>query len=908
MSIKPGMRIGPYDVTAPLGEGGMGVVFRARDARLQRDVALKLLPDHFANDADRLTRFQREAQVLAALNHPNIAQIYGLEQSGASSCIVMELVEGETLAERLKRGPLSIDDTIQIAKQIAEALEAAHERGIVHRDLKPANIKLAPDGKVKVLDFGLAKALNDDDVDRGLSHSPTKVSGSMAGAVIGTAAYRSPEQARGKTIDARTDIWSFGCVTYELLTERQEFEGETATDIIAKILEGRPQWDRLPAETPVPIRLLLEAALNKDPKQRLLHIGGSRVFLNRTSASTELLPATVARRADAWRPGLMAALAVALLGALVPASLYFFRAPSEATEMRFEITAPGFFRTVGAAASTLAISPNGRLIAYIAKSEGNRAIWIRPIGILTAHVLAGTENADDLFWSPDSRYVGFRADRTLKKIDISGGPPTVLGPAQTLAGSGGAWNRNGIILFSGGEPGTPGIVRIPSGGGNITRLTTPQPGKEFGHYRPQFLPDGNHFVYHTFELGPPPTVTSYLTSLDSKEPARQLTRMEANPGEARPAQFVEPGYWMFIRNGILMAQAFDLKRLELSGEPVAVAEGVGSFAASDNGIVTYAQSVNAQQQPIAQPLQGFNRKGESLGKVGSPGDLGGLKLSADGRHVAVHVVTAGVTDVWVIDLDRGVPNRLTFDPSLDGWPIWEPDGNRIVFATSRGGGVLPNKLFRKSSSGVGTEEMLYAGPAEEALIARDISSDGRYVIFDNAKLNDLKLDILAMPLTGDKKPFTYLHSSFNNTQPQLSPDGRWLAYSTNESGSYQIVVRTFPDPNGGRWQVTANGGMEPRWRRDGRELYYVALDGKLMAVPIRPHSTFQADQATTLFQTPLTFPTSIPFPIRYDVTADGKRFLMTVPANTSESSAPAALMNPAPIVAIVNWTAAFRKK
>src|SRR5499426_139686 len=288
MSIKPGMRIGPYDVTAPLGEGGMGVVFRALDTKLHREVALKLLPDHFANDADRLTRFQREAQVLAALNHPNIAQIYGLEQSGASSCIVMELVEGETLAERLKRGPLSIDDTIQIAKQIAEALEAAHERGIVHRDLKPANIKLAPDGKVKVLDFGLAKALNDDDVDSGLSHSPTKVSGSMAGVVMGTAAYMSPEQARGKPIDARTDIWAFGCVTYEMLTARQAFAGETATDIIAKILEGQPQWDRLPAETPVPIRLLLEAALNKDPKQRLLHIGGSRVFLNRTAASTEL--------------------------------------------------------------------------------------------------------------------------------------------------------------------------------------------------------------------------------------------------------------------------------------------------------------------------------------------------------------------------------------------------------------------------------------------------------------------------------------------------------------------------------------------------------------------------------------------------------------------------------------------
>jgi Tol biopolymer transport system component len=556
----------------------------------------------------------------------------------------------------------------------------------------------------------------------------------------------------------------------------------------------------------------------------------------------------------------------------------------------------------------MAISPDGRLIAYIANSESKTAIWIRPIGTLTAHVLAGTENADDVFWSPDARYVGFRADQILKKIDVTGGPPTVLGPASAATGPGGTWNRDGVILFSGGELGRTGIVRISSSGGNITRLTTSQSGKEFGHYVPQFLPDGNHFVYHAFALDSPPTLMSYVTSLDSKEPARLLMRMEADRTGTRPPRFVAPGYWVFLRNGILMVQSFDLKRLELTGEPVAVAENVSSFAASDNGVLIYAKRVNTSQQPLAQQLQWFDRKGNVTGKVASPGDLGGPRLSPDGRHLAFFLMTAGNTDTWVVDLDRGVANRLTFAPGIDAWPLWEPDGSHIVFATSREGGALPNKLFRKSASGVGTEEKLYAGPAEEALVARDVSSDGRYVIFDNTNLNNLIFDVLAMPLSGDKKPFTYLHSSFNNTQPQFSPDGRWVAYSTNESGSYQIVVRTFPDPNGGRWQVTANGGMEPRWRRDGRELYYVALDGKLMAVPIRPGSAFQADQATPLFQTPLTFPTFTPFPIRYDVTADGQRFLMSVSANTPESSAPAALTNPTPIVAIVNWTAAFQKK
>jgi Tol biopolymer transport system component len=895
MSIKPGMRVGPYDVTAPLGQGGMGVVFRARDNRLQRDVALKVLPDHFAGDADRLSRFQREAQVLASLNHPNIAQIYGLEQAGVSNCIVMELVEGETLADRLKRGPLPLDDATQIAKQIVEALEAAHERGIVHRDLKPANIKLTPDGKVKVLDFGLAKAFAEGGADSSLSHSPTKVSGSIAGVVMGTAAYMSPEQARGKVVDARTDIWAFGCVLFEMLTARQTFAGETATDVIARILEGQPQWDRLPAETPIPIRLLLEAALNKDAKQRLQHIGGSRVFLNRSSTSLDLPRPAVAHSAGTRRvwPA-SAALAIVLVAAIVPTVLYFLRSPADAMEMRFEISAPA----LGSRGLSIAVSPDGRLIAYIAASEGKMAIWIRPIGSLTARVLAGTENADQVFWSPDGRNLGFTADGKLKRVDVSGGSPTILGQSGPIGG--GAWSRAGDIIFTGASSIAAGISRIAAGGGNIEQITTPDASRaEVGHIGAQFLPDGRHFTYHAFSPGSPPKFTTYIGSLDSKEPPRLLMTADATaaPPPAGMPTYVEPGYMMFARAGTLMAQPFDVRRFEFTGEPAAVAEGVLGFAASDNGVLIYQKAVGAGLQQ----LQWIDRAGAAKGNVGPPADYWqGLELSPDGRRVAFSMLTAGDIEVWVLDLERGVPNRLTFEPGFDNGPLWESDGSRLVWGTSRDGGAVTNKFYRKSSSGVGTEEKLYAGSPDEATYSGDLSLDGRHLVFLHNSVARFVHAIWYLPLSGDRKPVTYLDTAFSNIQPQLSPDGRWLAYATNESGTYQIVVRTFPDPNGGRWQVTANGGIEPRWRRDGRELYYIGPDGKLMAVPISAGNVFQTEAAIPLFQTPFTQLAGIPYPIRYDVSADGQRFLMTVPADNALSATP--------IVAIVNWTAALRKQ
>jgi len=643
--------------------------------------------------------------------------------------------------------------------------------------------------------------------------------------------------------------------------------------------------------------------LSKDAKERLPHIGAARVFLSRPYSSAALPKQHVTPTPRARRGWVVAGvLAIVLVGALVPAALYFFRAPVDAAEMRFEITLPPQWTARG----PVSISPDGQIIAYIADSESKSAIWIRPIGTIASRLLAGTDNALDLFWSADGHYLGFKADGNLKKIDIAGGPATIVAKASNAPG--GAWNQDGVILFPGGESGLPGLERSSSGGGNVTTLTTPDGSKqEVGHFDPQFLPDGRHFIFTAFAPGTPPQFRSYIASLESKDKLREFMVMDGT-ASSFPPRLVAPGYMMFVRNGTLMAQPFDTRRLELTGEPAAVAEGVASFAASANGVVVY-QKASDVSQLAGRQLQWFDRKGNAQAKIGGPAQYGeGLKLSPDGHRVAFGMFTADTNEeIWIIDLDRSVPNRLTFNAGLDNGPVWEPDGAHIVFDGSGSGAqsVIPNKLQRKSASGVGTEELLYQGPADLGFLALDVSSDGRYLIFNSAKVGPLIFEIWAMPLSGDKKPFPYLQNSFNNVQAQLSPDGRWLAYSTNESGTYQIVIRTFPDPNGGRWQVTANGGMEPRWRKDGRELYYLALDGKLMAVPIHSGNVFQADQPAELFQTPLT-PSSVPFPIRYDIAANGQRFLMLVPANTGSTRTAAA--NSAPIVAIVNWTAALHKK
>jgi serine/threonine protein kinase len=898
MSITVGTQIGPYQVTSPLGEGGMGVVFRARDTRLQRDVAIKLLPDHFADDSDRLSRFQREAQVLASMNHPNIAQIYGLEQAGASTCIVMELVDGETLAQKIERGPIPIEQAIPIANQIIDALEAAHERNVVHRDLKPANIKLTGDGQVKVLDFGLAKALGDDDAQIALSHSPTKVSGSMAGIVLGTAAYMSPEQAKAKAVDARTDIWAFGCVLYEMLTVKQAFAGETTTEIIAKVLEREPDWQQIPSGTPQAIRLLLETLLAKDSKRRLRSIVDARPFLSARAQPEVATPPMPTHHKERHVWIVTAILAVLLLAALVPTALNLTHKQAEAPEMQFEIPVSSSFNN-----AALSLSPDGQRIAYTGISDGKKGIWIRPLSALTAQVVPGTENGDFPFWSPDSHYLGFVADGRLKKVNIAGGPVTTIGSDFSECET---WNSDGTILCSSAAR---GIVRVSDSGGGSTGITTPDVKLgEIGHFRPQFLPDGRHFLYTSTSSGQTSStfnITLYAGSLDSREKTKILD-LAYGPFDEVP-RYVSPGYLLYTRSGNLMSQPFDAKSLKVAGEPVAVAEHAGTLAASDKALVFWKVSPT----PLAtsqKQLTWFDRKGNSVGKVAAPAMYyGDVEISPDGHKAVATVTGANQTssDLWAIDLDRGVPSRFTFDATINNGPAWAPDGSRIVFSSSRAGGVVPNKIFEKVVNGAGTENLVYAfSSPDDALYVEDWSRNGQYVLFEKTHLSNLTMDLWYLPLSGDKKPTAYLESPFNKVQAKLSPDGQLVAYATNESGMYQVVVYTFPDPRE-KWQVTANGGVEPRWRKDGRELYYLGLDGKLMAVPILSTSPFSPGEPIALLQTPLTLP-NLPFPTRYDVSADGKRFLMSVPVKPA--SAEAANDPTPPLVVVLNWTNLLKKK
>ncbi len=879
MAITPGTRIGPYEVTSQLGEGAMGVVLRARDTKLLRDVALKVLPDHFADDPDRLSRLQREAQLLASVNHPNIAQIYGLEQVGNAGCIVMELVEGETLAEKLKSGPFALDEAVGIAKQIAEALVAAHERGIVHRDLKPANIKLTPNGTVKVLDFGLAKTLGSRSAETALSMMPTKIDSSIAGAVTGTIAYMSPEQARGKEVDARTDIWAFGCVLYEMLTGRQAFHGETFTDTIAKIVTGQPDLDLLPPEVPSSIRLLLAATLNKSTPQRLQHIGDMRLFLDQKffpAATPTAVSEVQASRGKLWT---IAAFVVGLAVALIFAAFYI-RSGSrpDAPQMRFDLQLPAYVGGVS-------VSPNGQRVAYVAQPpDDNRALWIRPVAVDAPQKLAGTDKlSGGAVWSPDSRYIAFIGDGKLKKIDVATGGIQVLSDVAGT-GPGASWNRDGVIIFVQKNV----IVRIPDGGGAVTPVTSLDTSrKETIHVLPEFLPDGNHFVY-AIVSSVPENVGIFVGSLDGKTKTRLMPLGTRLTGLA----FAPPGY-ILLAGDTLTAQRFDPDRLALQGSPIPIDEGTdGSLSVSNTGLLFFrkASTTTANKQ-----LTWFDHTGRQLGQVGEPANYGDVELSPTADRAAVDTIANNNRDVWMIDLARGVPSRITFDAAADWTPVWSPDGKRIVFASARNEGT---HMYQKSSTGVGSEDLVLKNSSSEVPVSW--SHDGRYIVFSRFKpAGQSGVDTWVLDLSGaEPKASPFMESPFDKAQARISPDGRWLAYATNDSGTYQIVVQSFPDPNGGKWQITAQGGIEPKWSRNGKELYYLAFDGKLMAVPIKADRTFEAGTPTALFETPLTVNRNqSPRDRRYDVAPDG-RFLIAVPSSVRVSN---------PVTAVVNWASGLEK-
>jgi len=870
MSLTPGSRVGHYEIVGALGAGGMGEVYRARDTRLKRDVAIKVLPTAFAREPERLARFTREAEVLAALNHPNIATIYGVEEGA----LVMELVEGETLAEIVGRGPLPLDTALEYAGQIADALEAAHEKGIVHRDLKPANVKVTPERRVKVLDFGLAAVMQTASASAAgdLTNSPTlTISPTRAGMILGTAAYMSPEQARGSPVDKRTDVWAFGAVLYEMLTGRAAFAGETVTDILASVVKEQPDLTALPAQ----VRMAVGRCLNKDPRKRCGSMGDVRWALENgqvPAAQTNRL------RHPAWAVAAVLALAV---GAALWAP--WRPAPPTAKLVRFQIPLPE--KTTLLTVPGFALSPDGSKLAYYARdAAGVRRLWVRAMDTLESRPLPGAELAADTptpsFWSPDSRWIVFHpGGGTLKKIDVTGGSPQTL---CTLPNGtpGGSWNRDGVILLG---TTTGPLMRVPAAGGVAVPVTAVEASAQERHRYPFFLPDGRHFLYLRTSSAPEHSGI-YLGSLDAK-PAQQGTRRVALSDYG--AVFVPPavgsiGELLLLREGTLLAQPFDLARLEVAGEPVPLAEevgfyaGFGFFSASANGTLVYLGGAGDRDLELTL----FDRQGKNLGRSGEPEAFTGAPaFSPDGKQLAVSRRIPGGTkaDLWLLDLTRnGAATKFTFGSARDRDPVWSPDGSRIVFASDRDG---VGNLYRKLASGARDEEILLR--SDRTKVPWSWSRDGRFLLYSAFEPKN-RGDLWILPDPGGNpgagKPVPFQGTAADEVYGQFSPDGRWIAYVSDESGRYEVYVREFVVGSDGKPEATAHrlvsngGGSFPSWRDDGKELIYLAPDRKsVMSVALSTQPAFRAAPPGVLFALPVAA-TGAPA-----VAPDGKRFLAVLP-------------------------------
>jgi Tol biopolymer transport system component len=874
-ALAAGDEIGPYRILGPLDAGGMGEVYRALDTTLHREVAVKVLPAALSADPERVTRLEQEARLLAALNHPHIATIHGFERARGLRAIVMELVEGPTLADRLADGPLPLDETLAIARQIADALEAAHEKGIIHCDLKPSNIKIRATGAVKVLDFGLAKAMTPISLD---ANRPSAAAASREGMVTGTPAYMSPEQARGQRVNTRTDIWAFGCVVYEMLTAHKAFGRTSIAETLAAILEREPEWARLPPSVPAGVRRMLRRCLDRDPKRRLHHIADARLEIDDAMGDPEarVAASTVvsSRRRERVLRVATAVLALALAASL---SAWWLRTPAHVPELRaVEITTP---RTSDL--WSFAVSPDGRHIAFVADHDGQPTLWVRALDATEAEALPGTERARRPFWSPDGRSIGFFADSQLKRIEARGGSVQIV--TYALGGTTAAWGADGAILFA--TTATPILHRVNAAGGAVEAATTATP-ESTGHRHPQFVPGTGQFLF--FAGGPEAVRGVYLGTLGSLD----ATRLAASDTQGA---YVAPGWLLFARQQTLLAQRVDLARRSLGGEPITVADsvavepvtGAGAFSASalsasSGGVLAYRTN-----RPSVTRLSWFDRSGTARGTLGSPEHIGttNLSLSPDGRRVAVDRSLRGETDVWLLDGPRQTRFTHTAGRSIARLPVWSPDGARIAFESVRPGSVALSAL---SSSGEGAEDVLVESP--QVMIPCDWSPDGRFLLY---YVPDPKTgtDLWVLPVD-TRVPSLFLQTDANEVWGQFSPDGRWVAYQSNETGRYEIYVRPFPR-GGGSFPISTSGGVYPRWSRDGKELYFIAPDAKMMAASIqRTSTTIEAGVPAPLFQTQRLGGgvNVIAHGHQYDVARDG-RFLINVDA---EPGAPS-------LTLLLNW-------
>jgi serine/threonine protein kinase/Tol biopolymer transport system component len=874
-----------YQIAGLIGKGGMGEVYQAKDQKLGRDVAIKVLPVEFARDTDRVTRFRREAKLLASLNHPNIASIYGLEETGGTHFLVMELIEGNTLADMIKAGPIPVEDALKLALQITEALEAAHDKGVIHRDLKPANIKVTPEGKVKVLDFGLAKAFAGDPADMNMSNSPTlSDAATMQGVILGTAAYMPPEQAKGKTVDKRADIWAFGVVLFEMLTGRQSFTGESVSETLASVIKSEPEWQSLPPNLHPRIRFLLERCLEKDPRNRYGAINDARVDIQKVLADPGgvfVRPAGAAELCSKQRSTLSLVAAAVILTAIIVSAVIWYLKPAPPPEprrvVRLSYALPDdqqFNIRLPVTGHTLAVSPDGGQCAYSTKG----GLYLRSEDDLEARLISGTdkENPQSPFFSPDGKWVGYwsQQNRQLRKISVSGGSPVTL---CTVAWTWGAeWRPDNTIVFSDIPR---GIFRVSADGG------TPELLVEGLAIAPQLLPDGKSILFTSVAKDP---YTIVIQSLESGK------RKELFAGVA--ARYLPTGHIVYgtLDGDTLFSVPFDPVKLDVTGGSAPRIAGMLNpfFAVSDSGTLAYIPGVANDAPASGRTLVWVDRMGKETPINAPPNFYTVPDISPDGTKVALAANIDENMDIYIWDIARENLTRLTFDKKTDIQPIWTPDGKRIVYMSNRDGMF---GIYSQAANGTG-EVVKHCSVPDLHLLPWSWSHDGKTLVIAEMSADYQKVDIgtLSMEANGARK--LLLKEDYMENHPQISPDGRWMAYFSDESGEWGIYVRPFPDVDQGKWQV--GGGESPRWSPDGRELYYITQKGDaVMAVPVETAPTFSAGKPRELFRG--TFIAGYRESPPYDIDRDGKRFLMIKPPRVTGGESAEAL--PRNINIVLNW-------
>jgi len=887
MAIPAGTRLGVYEVASLIGAGGMGEVYKARDTRLNRDVALKVLLEVFARDTQRMARFEREAKLLASLNHPNIAAIYGLEESGPIRALVMELVEGPTLAERVLSGPLAIDEALPIARQVADAVEYAHDKNVIHRDLKPANIKVTAEGVVKVLDFGLAKALSDEPAAEDMSNSPTlSMAATRQGVVLGTAAYMAPEQARGKKVDRRADVWAFGCVLYETLTGKQAFQGEDVTEVLAAVVKSEPALDALPANTPPTIRSLLRRCLDKNLRRRLPHIAEARIIIEDVlSGAAPAEPASPVGARTPGRPALVYALGALLLGSAIAGVGVWTLKPAPPVPRpisRFAYDFPQGHQFRGGSRAVMALSPDGARFVY----NTVRGLYLRSMDQLEARLIPGTEAAlNNPFFSPDGQWVGYYQDGQLKKVAISGGAPVTIGPATNPFGA--SWAPDNTILF--GQPG--GIQRVSANGGKPELIIKSEAGETFDG--PRLLP-GAEWVLFAARKG----ASSWDEARIVVQSLKTMERRDVWQGGS-DARYVPTGHIVYSLDDDLFAIPFDLDTLTVTGGPAPLVEGVlragttagANYGVSDGGLLVY---VSGGAGAGARSLVWVERGGKEEAVTAPPRGYVYPRISPDGSRVALDVRDQE-NDILIWDFRRETLTRFTPTAEGEQYPAWTPDGQRLAY------GTVPSGIQWKAADGGGVAAPITRAASNE----QDpyfFSPTGKELVF--RELRPSGPDIGMISVGGDANPVWILESRFAEMNAELSPDGRWMAYQSNESGNHEIYVRPFPKVNEGFQQVSGAGGIQPVWSRNGRELIYLQPGPpfRLMAVPVRTGPTFDSGNPQVLFDWPYLAPG--PGGRTYDVSPDGRRFL----ALKAFAAVAGGDVPPPRIIVVENWIEELKQR